>query len=99
MRTRFPRSTNHPVIAMLVCMDARIDTNELAGDTRHFYYIVRTAGSVMAEQEEDMLELAVANGDAAHPVPDSFPAHPPDVRTAPKRCVGATPTPRGGDDP
>lgn len=62
MRTRFARSTEHPLVAMLVCMDARIDTNELAGDTRRNYYIVRTAGSVMNAQEEDMLELAVQNG-------------------------------------
>ena len=43
-------------------MDARIDTNELTGDTRHYYYIVRTAGSVLSEREEEMLELAVENG-------------------------------------
>lgn len=62
VRQTFPRSTRHPVIAMLVCMDARIDTNELAGDTRRNYYIVRTAGSVIDEQESEMLELAVNNG-------------------------------------
>lgn len=62
MRTRFPRATHHPLVALLVCMDARIDTNELVGDTRRFYYVVRTAGSVMSEREEEMLELAVANG-------------------------------------
>lgn len=62
VRTRFPRSTEHPVIAMLVCMDARIDTSELAGDTRRYYYIVRTAGSVLGEEEQEMLELAVQNG-------------------------------------
>lgn len=43
-------------------MDARIDTNELVGDTRRNYYIVRTAGSAMSVKEEEMLELAVANG-------------------------------------
>jgi len=47
---------------MLVCMDGRIDTNELVGDTRKYYYIVRTAGSVLSEKEAEMLELAVANG-------------------------------------
>ena len=62
VRSRFPRSTEHPVIAMLVCMDARIDTSELAGDTRRYYYVVRTAGSVLGEQEQEMLELAVQNG-------------------------------------
>lgn len=36
--------------------------NELTGDTRHYYYIIRTAGSVLSEKEEEMLELAVENG-------------------------------------
>lgn len=62
VREAFPRTTFHPVVAMLVCMDARIDTNELVGDTRRNYYIVRTAGSAMSLKEEEMLELAVANG-------------------------------------
>lgn len=62
VRVKFPRSTYHPVVALLVCMDARIDTNELAGDTRRNYYIVRTAGSVLSAKEEEMLELAVTNG-------------------------------------
>lgn len=62
VRDRFPRSTEHPVLAMLVCMDARIDTSELAGDTRRYYYVVRTAGSVLGAQEQEMLELAVQNG-------------------------------------
>ena len=31
VREKFPRSTEHPVVALLVCMDARIDTSELAG--------------------------------------------------------------------
>lgn len=62
VRDAFPRSTEHPVIALLVCMDARIDTSELVGDTRRYYYIVRTAGSALAEPEQEMLELAVANG-------------------------------------
>ncbi len=62
VRARFPRYSDHPVVAMLVCMDARIDTNELTGDTRHNTYIVRTAGSVISPVEADMLELAVNNG-------------------------------------
>lgn len=62
MRHAFPRTARHPLVALVVCMDARIDTNELVGDTRHYYYIIRTAGSVMSEREEEMLELAVANG-------------------------------------
>ena len=62
VRATFPRRAVHPVIAMLVCMDAPLDTNELVGDTRHNSYIVRTAGSAMSLKEEEMLELAVANG-------------------------------------
>ncbi len=62
VREQFPRSTEHPVVALLVCMDARIDTSELAGDTRRYYYVIRTAGSVLAEEEQEMLELAVRNG-------------------------------------
>jgi hypothetical protein len=62
VREWFPRTARHPLVALVVCMDARIDTNELTGDTRHYYYIVRTAGSVLSEREEEMLELAVENG-------------------------------------
>lgn len=62
VRRLFPRTTFHPTMAMLVCMDARIDTSELAGDTRRNIYVLRTAGSVMSPQEEDMLELAVESG-------------------------------------
>lgn len=62
VRQHFPRTTYHPLMALLVCMDARIDTNELVGDTRREYYIVRTAGSALSAKEEDMLELAVNNG-------------------------------------
>lgn len=62
VREVLPRSTEHPLVALLVCMDARIDTNELVGDTRRYYYIVRTAGSALARPEQEMLELAVVNG-------------------------------------
>ncbi len=62
VRERFPRAAHHPVVAMVVCMDARIDTNELVGDTRKYYYVIRTAGSVLSEREQEMLELAVTNG-------------------------------------
>ena len=62
IREWVPRTPRHALVAMVVCMDARIDTNELTGDTRHYYYIVRTAGSILSEREEEMLELAVANG-------------------------------------
>lgn len=62
VRRHFPRSTEHPMVALLVCMDARIDTNELAGDTRRYYYVIRTAGSVLGDEEQEMLELAVRNG-------------------------------------
>jgi hypothetical protein len=62
VRDLFPRTPRHPLVAMIVCMDARIDTNELTGDTRRYYYVVRTAGSVLDQKEEDMLELAVESG-------------------------------------
>ena len=62
VRRTFPRTTYHPLVALLVCMDARLDTNELMGDTRRYYYVIRTAGSVIGEHEEEMLELAVENG-------------------------------------
>lgn len=62
MRSLFPRTARHPVVAILACMDARIDTTELVGDTRRYYYIVRTAGSVLSPAEQEMLELAVLNG-------------------------------------
>lgn len=62
IREWFPRTPHHPLVALVVCMDARIDTNELTGDTRRYYYVIRTAGSVLAEKEEEMLELAVENG-------------------------------------
>lgn len=62
VREWFPRTVRHPLVAMVVCMDARLDTSELSGDTRRYYYVIRTAGSVLSEKEEDMLELAVANG-------------------------------------
>jgi hypothetical protein len=62
VRTTFPRTPRHPLVAMVVCMDARLDTNELTGDTRKYYYVVRTAGSVLSERELEMLELAVDNG-------------------------------------
>lgn len=62
VRETLPRPAPHPTVAMLVCMDSRIDTAELAGDLRHGYYVVRTAGSVMNPKEEDMLELAAERG-------------------------------------
>jgi hypothetical protein len=62
VRSKWPRSTHHPLAAMVVCMDARLDTNEIAGDTRRYYYILRLAGSVIAPKEEEMLELAISNG-------------------------------------
>ncbi|MGB5268469.1 MAG: carbonic anhydrase [Polyangiales bacterium] len=62
MRGLFPRTPRHPVVAVLACMDGRIDMSELVGDTRHYYYVVRTAGSVLSPAEQDMLELAVLNG-------------------------------------
>jgi carbonic anhydrase len=62
VRERFPRTSRQPLVALVVCMDARLDTNELTGDTRHFYYIIRTAGSVLSAREQEMLELAVEHG-------------------------------------
>ena len=62
VRATFPRTSRHPVVAMVACMDARLDTNEIAGDTRRYYYVLRLAGSVLSTKEEEMLELAVANG-------------------------------------
>jgi len=62
VRDVFPRTSRHPVVAILACMDARIDTSELVGDTRRYYYVVRTAGSVLSPAEQEMLELAVING-------------------------------------
>ena len=62
VRATWPRSSHHPLVAMVTCMDARLDTTEIAGDTRRYYYVLRLAGSVMSPKEEEMLELAVANG-------------------------------------
>lgn len=62
VREAFPRSTEHPLVALLVCMDSRLDTSELVGDTRRYYYVVRTAGSVLGPAEQEMLELAVLKG-------------------------------------
>ena len=59
IRGIFPRTVRHPVVAILACMDARIDTSELVGDTRRYYYIVRTAGSALAPAEQEMLELKI----------------------------------------
>ena len=62
VRDFFPRTARHPVVAILACMDGRIDISELVGDTRQYYYVVRTAGSVLSPAEQEMLELAVING-------------------------------------
>ena len=62
VREQWPRSVRHPVIALVTCMDGRLDTNEIVGDTRRYYYVLRLAGSVLSPKEEEMLELAVDNG-------------------------------------
>lgn len=62
VRRRWPRSNRHPLVALVTCMDARLDTNEIAGDTRRYYYVLRLAGSALAPKDEEMLQLAVANG-------------------------------------
>jgi carbonic anhydrase len=43
-------------------MVARLGTNELAGDTCPYDYVIRTAGSALSEREEEIFELAVENG-------------------------------------
>jgi hypothetical protein len=89
VRAAFPRTVHHPEVALVVCMDARIDTNELVGDTRRYFYVLRLAGSVMSEREEEMLELAVDNGVRARRAHD-----PHRVRGRPRRadprCAPAT---------
>ena len=72
VRELFPRTARHPVVAILACMDARIDTSELVGDTRRYYYVVRTAGSVLSPAEQEMLELAVLNGVKDHRPHDAY---------------------------
>lgn len=62
VRELWPRSSRHPVLAIVACMDGRLDTNEIAGDTRRYYYVLRLAGSVLSVKEEEMLEFAVSNG-------------------------------------
>ena len=62
VRSWFPRTSRHPLVATVLCMDARLDSAELMGDTRKYYYTLRTAGSVLSESTQDMLALAVANG-------------------------------------
>jgi carbonic anhydrase len=62
VRSAWPRTNHHPEVILVTCMDGRLDTNEIAGDTREYYYVLRLAGSVLSLKEEEMLELAVANG-------------------------------------
>ncbi len=62
VRKLFPRTNHHPLVAVVSCMDGRLHTEELVGDTRGFYYNIRTAGSIIEPPEIEMLELAVSNG-------------------------------------
>jgi hypothetical protein len=62
VRSTFPRTARHPLVAIVQCMDGRLDTHELVGDTRTYYYVLRSAGSVLSDREQEMLELAVENG-------------------------------------
>lgn len=62
IRAMFPRTTHRPKVAILLCMDSRLHDNELTGDTRQLYYIIRTAGSVLPKVEQDMLELSIEKG-------------------------------------
>ena len=62
VRSKFPRTARHPLVAIVECMDGRLDTHEVVGDTRTYYYVLRLAGSVLSEREGEMLELAVENG-------------------------------------
>jgi carbonic anhydrase len=62
VRSAFPRTPRHPLVAIVACMDGRLDTSEMVGDTRTYYYVLRSAGSVLSTREQEMLELAVQNG-------------------------------------
>lgn len=62
VRQIFPRTNHHPLVAVVSCMDGRLHTEELVGDTRGLYYNIRTAGSIIEPPEIEMLELAVING-------------------------------------
>jgi len=62
IRSMFPRTTHRPKVAILLCMDARLHDDELTGDSRQLYYIIRTAGSVLPNVEQDMLELSIEKG-------------------------------------
>lgn len=62
VRKLFPRTNHHPLVAVVACMDGRLHTEEIVGDTRGFYYNIRTAGSIIEPPEIEMLELAVSNG-------------------------------------
>lgn len=62
IRSMFPRTTHRPKVAILLCMDARLHDDELTGDSRQLYYIIRTAGSVLPKVEQDMLELSIEKG-------------------------------------
>lgn len=62
VRKVFPRSHHHPLVAVVACMDGRLHTEEILGDTRGLYYVIRTAGSILELPEIEMLELAVVNG-------------------------------------
>lgn len=62
VRTAFPRTPRHPLVAVVACMDGRLDTSELIGDTRTYYYVLRSAGSVLSEREQEMLQLGVEHG-------------------------------------
>lgn len=54
-----PGYEHHPLVIIVLCMDSRISTEELLGDSRDFYYVIRTAGSVIREKEMEMIELAL----------------------------------------
>ena len=54
-----PSYEHHPLVIIILCMDSRISTEELLGDSRDFYYVIRTAGSVIREKEMEMIELAL----------------------------------------
>lgn len=62
VRNIFPRTAHHPKVGIVTCMDSRLHTEELVGDTRGYYYVLRTAGSAIDLKEIEMLELAISNG-------------------------------------
>ncbi len=62
VRKRFPRTPRHPEMAIVMCMDRRLDPVEVVADTRMFYYVIRNAGATIGPKEQENLEVAVRQG-------------------------------------